>query len=141
MPSPDDVRGPARNAVAPAATPSTPAMTTLLVGVVVVAALYTAREVLIPIALAILLSFVLAPLVRRLRQLRLPKIPAVVVSVLLALGIVVGLGSVIASQVGSLATQLPLYRFTIAEKIKSVQVMTSGRLARLAETLSRPIER
>jgi predicted PurR-regulated permease PerM len=43
----------------------------------IVAALYFARDVLVPIALAVLLSFVLAPLVRRLQSWRFPRVIAV----------------------------------------------------------------
>jgi predicted PurR-regulated permease PerM len=128
------------NPVPPAGTPSTPAMTTLLVGVVVVAALYVGREVLIPIALAILLSFVLAPLVLRLRQLRVPKVPAVILSVLLALGIVLGLGSVIGSQVANLATELPRYETTISKKLGHLRRLTVDRMAQLITTVSRQVD-
>ncbi len=51
----------------PRGTPGPDSLFTLLVGVVVVAGLYFAREVLIPITLAVLLSFMLAPLVNLLR--------------------------------------------------------------------------
>ena len=60
------------------------ALPTMLLVVVVVAALYFAREVLVPIALALLLSFVLAPLVRILRNWYVPRALAVVVAVIVA---------------------------------------------------------
>ena len=47
---------------------------------VVVGALYFAREVLVPLALAILLTFLLAPLVRRLERVGLSRVPATLVS-------------------------------------------------------------
>ena len=55
--------------VPPAQTPSAPSLFGLVVAVVIVAALYLAREVLIPVTLAILLPFVLSPLVGLLRRL------------------------------------------------------------------------
>jgi predicted PurR-regulated permease PerM len=58
-------------------------VTTLLIGVLLVAALYFGREVLVPIALAILMSFVLAPLVGLLQRLYVPRIAAVLLVVLL----------------------------------------------------------
>ena len=54
--------------VNPAATPDNQVLTEVVVGVVVVAALYFARDVLLPIAVAVLLSFVLSPLVSGLRR-------------------------------------------------------------------------
>src|SRR6476620_9567788 len=107
--------------VAQSPQPGTPATTTLAFAVVIVASLYIAREALIPIALAVLLSFVLAPLVARLRKLKIPKIPAVLLSVLLALGIVLGIGSIIGTQIASLATELPLYQTTIEKKLGAVR--------------------
>ena len=52
-------------------------LNTVLIAVVVVAALYFGREVLVPIALAILLTFVLAPVVRLLQRWYFPRIVAV----------------------------------------------------------------
>ena len=60
----------------------------LAVAVVVVAGLFFAKDVLIPITLAILLSFVLSPIVSLLRRLRLPKALAVLTTVIAALGMI-----------------------------------------------------
>ena len=49
------------------------AFSNVMVGAFVVAILYFAREILVPIALAVLLSFVLAPLVRMLQRLKVPR--------------------------------------------------------------------
>jgi hypothetical protein len=57
---------------------------TILGVVLVVALLHLGRDVLIPFAIAILLSFVLAPLVTRLRHVGLPRVPAVMLIVTLA---------------------------------------------------------
>ena len=67
------------------------ALGTVLLAVVVVAALYLAREVLVPISLAVLLSFVLAPLVRLLRACYAPQFVAVMFAVLLAFAAIFGL--------------------------------------------------
>ena len=58
--------------VSPPAGPDLVTLVMVALGVVVVAALYLAREVLIPITLAILLSFVLGPVVSLFRRLHLP---------------------------------------------------------------------
>jgi hypothetical protein len=54
-------------AVPPAETPELKTLVGLVIGVVVVAALYLARDVLVPIMLAVLLSFLLTPLANLLR--------------------------------------------------------------------------
>ncbi|MBE7213055.1 MAG: AI-2E family transporter, partial [Gluconacetobacter diazotrophicus] len=105
----------------------------LAVGVVIIAALYLGREVLIPITLAILLSFLLAPLVAILQRIRLPRVPAVLLSVLVALGVILMVGGVIGTQVASLAGNLPRYQSTIERKVGSVQ----GLAARGMDTIMR----
>ena len=87
---------------------------------VVVAAVYFAQDVLIPIALAILLSFLLAPLVRLLERARLPRVVAVLLSVLLAFGVVAGIGFVVYNQLTDLTTRLPGYSQNIKHKAEGV---------------------
>ena len=60
--------------VAPPATPSYQTLTALGVGVTVIAALYFGKDILLPITVAVLLSFVLSPLVGTLRRLRIPRV-------------------------------------------------------------------
>src|SRR5215211_9276169 len=66
--------------VAAAETPGPQGIMTLAVAVVVLAALYFGREVFIPIVVAVLLAFVLAPFVDLLRRLRIGRIPSVIVA-------------------------------------------------------------
>ena len=111
-----------------AETPRPEGLLGLATGVVVIAALFFAREVLIPITLAILLSFVLAPLVRLLRRIRLPRVAAVLLSVVAALAGILLLGGLIGMQVATLSGDLPQYQSTIEHKIGSVRTMTLGRM-------------
>jgi predicted PurR-regulated permease PerM len=87
----------------------------------VVAILYFAQEVLVPIALAILMSFLLAPLVRRLEKLKVPRLVSVLLSVALALSVVVGVGFIVYNELSDLAKHLPEYRSNIQSKIDSVR--------------------
>ncbi len=129
-----------KNQVLPPELPGLQALTTLAVAVVVIAALYLAREVLVPITLAILLSFVLSPLVALLRRIGLPRIPAVVTAVLFALGILLLLGGVIGTQVASLASDVPRYAATVERKVDTVRSYTVGRIAALTGKLGRQID-
>ena len=121
--------------VAPAELPGLQGLTTLAAGVVTIAALYCARDVLVPITLAVLLSFVLAPLVGLLRRLKLGRVPAVLAAVVLALGVILGLGAVIGVQVAQLAGDVPLYASTIERKVDVVRDYTVGRLTKLTGQL------
>src|SRR6201989_2980771 len=85
--------------VVPAETPGLSGLLTLAVAVVVVAALYLGRTVLIPITLAVLLSFLLAPIVNLLRRIHFGRVLSVLVAVVLALGIILALGTLIGTPI------------------------------------------
>jgi predicted PurR-regulated permease PerM len=102
------------------------ALTTVLLAVVVVVALYFGREVLVPIALAVLMSFVLAPPVRRLQAWYVPRILAVILVVLVAFAAIFSLGGLMVSQVNQLATDLPQYQSTLREKARSLRGAAAG---------------
>ncbi len=101
----------------------------IIVAIVVVAALYYGRDVLIPITLAVLLSFLLSPLVELLRRARLGRIPSVILAVVLALGVILALGTAIGTQVAELAKDLPQYQTTIEQKITSLRDNTARKLS------------
>jgi predicted PurR-regulated permease PerM len=89
--------------------------------------LYFGREIIIPVALAILLSFVLAPLVGLLQRIHVPRGLAVVTVVILAFALLFAMASLLASQLTQLAEDLPRYQSTISEKIQSFRNTTAGR--------------
>ena len=88
--------------------------------VIVVATLYLAQDLLLPFAVAALLTFLLAPVVSLLQRLRLPRIVAVVVAVFVAIGGVGALGAMLVVQLDDLAESLPQYRDTIRAKLASL---------------------
>ena len=94
------------------------ALAMTLLALIVVAVLFLAREVLIPVALAVLLSFVLAPAVRRLEEWRLPRAGAIVIVLLAAVGIVFGLGSVVGREASKLGvTRQSVIKVWLAERL------------------------
>jgi predicted PurR-regulated permease PerM len=93
----------------------------MLIGVIIIAAMYFAREVLIPIALAGILSFMLAPLVRLLQKIRLPRAVSVLIVVGLAFAAIFALGKTLVTQVERLAQDLPTYQSTIEKKIEVIR--------------------
>ena len=128
--------GPAR--VVPAQVPGMNGLLGLAVGVVVIAGLFFAKDVLIPITLAILLSFVLSPIVALLRHARLPKGVAVMLSVLAALGLLGGVGTLVGMQVASLADDAPGYLRTIDEKVASAKGFAADRVSFFAQDKAPP---
>ncbi|WP_453944501.1 AI-2E family transporter [Bradyrhizobium sp. USDA 372] len=107
----------------------------LHIGVVIVAALYVAREVLVPITVAVLLSFVLSPLVNFFRRFRLGRVPSVLIAVLLAIGIIGVIGTVIGSQVAQLTHRAPEYAATIEKKVSNVREFALSKLSGVLEHL------
>ena len=98
----------------------------VVLAAVLIGTIYVGREVFVPIALAILLSFVLAPLVRILERWHLPRPISVVGVVLLAFASIFLIGGMIAAQVTQLAGDLPRYELTMREKIKSLRGATAA---------------
>jgi predicted PurR-regulated permease PerM len=111
----------------------------------VVAALYFAKAIFLPIALAILLTFLLAPIVRLLRGWGLPRPPAVVIVVGFAFLMIAGVGGLVGQQVTLLAQKLPSYQYNIEEKIRSLRTATAGgtfdRISTFLENLNQEIRR
>ena len=103
------------------------AVATAILAAIIVMVLYFGREIIIPIALAILLSFVLAPLVGLLQRVRIPRGLAVVSVVIIAFALIFAMGSLLATQLAQLAGDLPRYQSTISEKIQSFRDTTAGR--------------
>ncbi|HUE65889.1 MAG TPA: AI-2E family transporter [Rhizomicrobium sp.] len=105
-----------------AATPDTltPKFMMAVIAGVVVSGIYFGRPVLIPLALAVLTSFALAPLVTLFKKLRLGNVGAVTISLLLAVVIVSLLGLFMGSQLAKLAADLPHYQTNLTQKIHSV---------------------
>jgi predicted PurR-regulated permease PerM len=94
--------------------------------VLVTAALYLAQQVLIPVALAILLAFVLSPVVSWLQRRGLPRTPAVAVAVVLAFAVLITVGLTIIWQLQSLAKDLPQYEGQITAKLAAARDATRG---------------
>ena len=135
-------RAPERRALeTPPSVPaaSSPELRTLVavaVGSIVVATLYIAQDVLIPITLAVMLSFVLSPLVNVLRRIGLWRAAAVALSVLVALGAIGLIGTLLGSQAAALAADVPHYVEAVQSKVERLQALATTRLASITRLLS-----
>ena len=92
----------------------------------VVAALYWLQGVLIPLALAVLLTFLLSPVVGAFQHRGLGRVPAVLVTVLLALSILGGIGWTLTRQLVTLADELPRYSLNIHHRIADLRGASKG---------------
>jgi len=97
-----------------------------VIAFLIVIVLYVAQAVLVPLALAVILSFVLSPAVRILRRTGLPNTPAVLLVAATAFAIIFGVGTLITQQVGSLVQEMPRYQTTLRDKVKSLKEVAKG---------------
>ena len=119
------------------AQPRGTVLTNMAVAALIIAALYFGREIFVPFALAVLLSFVLAPFVMRLRAWRIPRTISVLVVVFIGFSIIFSLGGLMVSQATRLAAKLPGYQQTLSDKIESLRGLmgSSGTLEQASTVL------
>jgi predicted PurR-regulated permease PerM len=79
----------------------------ILTLIAVLACLYVARDIVLPVVLALVLKLLFQPLVKLLERIRIPKVVGALVSLLLLLGVFVGLGALLSSPASRWAEQLP----------------------------------
>lgn len=103
--------------------------TALFTTVIVVAVLKLAQEVFIPLALAILCTFLLAPLVLLLTRLRINRVLAVILSLGLGLALIGGLGTLVFNQFADLARELPSYQQQLRVNLKQWGGLLQGGVA------------
>lgn len=116
---------------------------TLITVAATIAALYFGRDVFLPLAVAVLFTFALAPVVSWLRRF-VPKPFAVISVVVAAFGTIAIFAIIVTMQLGVLASNLPRYQFNIEAKIRTVKEASPGegafnRLYRLVERLGAQI--
>ncbi|HJT12897.1 MAG TPA: AI-2E family transporter [Dongiaceae bacterium] len=105
-----------------------------------IAGLYFGQELFIPFTLAVLLAFVLSPIIDALRRWRVPRVAAVIITATLAFGVIGGLSYVLSTQLIKLAEALPSYQYTMLSKIDAIRGSEDGGggiVDRLTSTLER----
>ncbi len=113
----------------------------LVTAVIIAAGLYFGREVFIPLALAGLFAFLLAPSAARFEHLGLKRAPSALLAIFLFLAGLGALGWVAVGQIYNLALELPKYQRTVTTKIDSLHLNSPGRFAKTTEMLTNLKER
>src|SRR6202161_1925968 len=103
--------------------------------VVSIAVLYFAKQVLVPLALAVLFAFLLTPLVTGLERLRLGRIPSVILVLIVSFSLAGGVSWIVANQLIEVINQLPNYTSNIREKMESFHGPHGGSLARATDSV------
>jgi predicted PurR-regulated permease PerM len=113
-----------------------PALNPLVVLAGVILTLYFARAVLIPLALALTLNFLLTPMAMWFQKLGLRRVPAVAFVMLISISVVAGMGWVVADQLLEVASNLPKYRLHIHNKIEALHFPPESALGRAAASVA-----
>jgi predicted PurR-regulated permease PerM len=108
---------------------------TLFAAVVVIATLYFARVMLVPLALAVLFTFVLTPLVSILERIHIPRFLSVILVVAVAVAALGIAGWTVANQLIDVTNQLPSYKSNIKDKIDSIRSPKSSRFDNAANAV------
>jgi predicted PurR-regulated permease PerM len=108
---------------------------TLVAAAIVIAALYFARVMLVPLALAVLFTFVLAPLVSALERIRFPRFFAIFLVLAIAVSGIGIMGWTVANQLIDVTNQLPSYKTNIKEKIDAIHNPKNRRLDKAADAM------
>src|SRR3984885_12667598 len=108
----------------------------VVTAVVVVAALYVGRTVFIPLALALLLSLLLTPVMDFLGRIRVPRLMAIFLVVAALCALAGGLGWKASTEFTDLANQLPIYKETLEGKIKVLSGLRSSNFSKVSEAVS-----
>ena len=114
------------------ATDALVVLSTIALTTFIVAALFFAREVLIPLALAVLLTFLLAPLVTRIER-WIGRIAAVLLVVALIFTGFGAAGWMLTRQLVDLAAKLPEYKDNIVMKMHAFEVPKGGAFTKLSQ--------
>lgn len=109
---------------------------TMIAAIVV---LYVGKELLLPLAIAVLLTFALAPIVSFLRKMKLPRLAAVIGAVAFAFAVMSIFSLIVAAQVSQVAGDIPKYQSNIVEKIRVLKETGSedGIISRLGRVFER----
>lgn len=112
----------------------------LLTIVLIVAILWTAKTILLPLALGVILAFTLTPLVRWFDRLRLPRGLGVALTMALALGAVGGIGYVVFDQFAELSAEVTKYTSSMRRKVADLRMGDDAAFSKFSRTVERVTE-
>jgi len=103
-----------------------PSLIAVATFVLIISSLYWAQAVLIPIALAIMLTFLLSPVASASERIGLGRLPSVILIVVLTFSLLAAIGWVVTLQLTSLGNELPKYTGNVKQKIADVRGAGKG---------------
>jgi predicted PurR-regulated permease PerM len=129
-----------RPAAGPAAPPRLRGDAGAIVLLGTIAALYFAREILIPLAFALTLTFLLTPVVARLQKLHAGRVVSVLTAVVVSVGVAGGISWILATQLVDVANQIPQYSENIRARITAFRLPSTGQIGQAAKSVQEIVE-
>jgi predicted PurR-regulated permease PerM len=124
------------NLVSPNSATVASRLLTLIAVVVVIVGLYFGRQVLIPLALAVVLSFLLTPVVCLLEKCHLGRVPSVLVVLVLSFILAATVGWIVTGQLMSIVDEFPSYKSNIQDKIQALHIPHGSGLKDASNTVT-----
>ena len=121
--------------IKPDQPPGSSGVRTAAIVIAVISVLYLAREILIPLALAITLALILTPAVNWLEKVLLGRVTAVALVMILTIAATGGVAWVIFNQLVGVANELPRYRQNIHNKLEAMRAPGDGALGQATKSI------
>jgi predicted PurR-regulated permease PerM len=121
--------------IQPNQPPGSSGVRTAAIVIAVISVLYLAREILIPLALAITLALVLTPAVDWLQKIRLRRVPAVALVMIVTIAATGGVAWIIFNQLVGVANELPRYKQNIRNKLEAMRAPGEGALGQATKSI------
>ncbi|MGH9647227.1 MAG: AI-2E family transporter [Bryobacteraceae bacterium] len=121
--------------ITPNQPPGSSGVRTAAIVIVVISVLYLAREILIPLALAITLALVLTPAVNWLQKVLLGRVAAVALVMILTIAATGGIAWVIFNQLVGVANELPRYQYNIRNKLEAMRAPGEGAFGQATKSI------
>ena len=121
--------------IQPSQPPGSSSVRTAAILIAVIAVMYLAREILIPLALAITLALVLTPAVDWLQKMRLGRVPAVALVMIVTIAATGGVAWVIFNQLVGVVNELPRYQQNIHNKLEAMRAPGSGAFGQATKSI------
>jgi predicted PurR-regulated permease PerM len=112
----------------------------LLTIVLIVSILWTAKTILLPLALGVILAFTMTPLVRWFDRMRFPRALGVALTMLLALSSVGGMGYVVFEQFAELSSEVTKYTSSMRRKVGDLRLQDNATFSQFSRTVDRVTE-
>jgi predicted PurR-regulated permease PerM len=121
--------------IKPPVSPRGSGVRTAAILVAVIAILYLARGILIPLVFAVIVALVLSPAVAWLQKLGLGRFPSVLLMMVVSIALAGGVGWVIFNELVEVVSDLPSYQQNIHNKIEAIRTPSKGAVGRAAASV------